>query len=112
MLIENARVNFPALIDLIGSADAGQNVESKILTLRSAHVRIAVDPAETESAGKIGNDSPVGTHKIVTSAEIDAEVMIFHAAKDRLRHQGQAELIVAARPVVAVIHAPTNSALD
>src|SRR5438270_564973 len=105
MLIENARVQFPALIDLIGNAGASQNIEGKILPLRSAHVRIAVDPTEAESAGKVGNQAPVGPDKIVAAAEIDPEVMILHAAKDWFRHQGEAKLVVTAHPIVAVVHA-------
>ena len=48
-------------------------------------------------------------HEIVAAAKIDAEVMIFHATKDRLGHERETKLIVAAHPVVAVVHAPANA---
>src|SRR5437899_3160330 len=35
--------------------------------------------------------------------------MIFHSTKDRLGHERETKLIVAARPVVAVVHAPANA---
>src|SRR5436190_1874529 len=34
--------------------------------------------------------------------------MIFHPTKDRLGHKGETKLIITARPVVAVVHAPAN----
>src|SRR6266571_3991630 len=116
MLVKNARVYLPTLVDFIRHPHAGQNVESKILTLRSTHVRVTVDPTQTEAAGKIGNNSPVRSHKIITPAEVDAKIMVFHAAEDRLRHQGQTKLIVTAGPTPkafgAVIHTPANSTGD
>src|SRR5437899_3292039 len=108
MLIKNADVDLPTLIQFVRHAGAGQNVEREILALRTAHVGVAVDPTEPEPARKIGNEAPVRPDKIVTAAEIYAEVMIFHAAKDRLRHQGETKLIVAAGPAVGLIYAPTN----
>src|SRR6266480_3693673 len=109
MFVKSTDVHLPTPVDLIRHADAGQNVESKILALRSAHVRVTVDPAQAEPTRKIGNETPERPDKIVTAAEIDAEVMVLHPAKDRLGHQGETKLIVAASPVVAVIHAPANS---
>src|SRR5207302_7327501 len=75
----------------------------------SAHVRVTVDPTQAESARNVGNQPPLRSHEIVTAAEIDAEIMIFHSAKDRLRHEGETKLIVTASPVVAVVHAPANA---
>src|SRR4051812_14474133 len=87
MFVLHADVDLPMIVQLVSDACAGENVEREILPLRSAHVRIAVDPAETESAGKIWHDARIRTHEIVTAAEIHAVVKIFHAANDRLRHQ-------------------------
>src|ERR1700741_3562917 len=112
MLIKNSGIHFPTLVDLIGEAGAGQNVEGEILALRAAHIRVAVDPTEAETAGKIRNDAPVRLNKLVTAAAVHAEIMIFNAADSRLRHQRERELIVATRPVVAVVHAPANPARD
>src|SRR5947209_20216729 len=109
MFITRADVHFPTFVDFIRNADAGQNVESKILSLRSTHVRVTVDPTQTEPARKIGNEAPVRPDEIVTAAEINAEIMVLHTAKDRLGHEREAKLIVAASPVVAVVHAPANS---
>src|SRR5438270_10986411 len=109
MLIKGADVHLPTLVDFIRHTDAGQNVESEILSLRSAHVRVTVDPTQTEPARKIGNQPPVRSHEIVAAAEIDAEVMIFHAAKDRLGHESETKLMITACPIIAVVHAPTNA---
>src|SRR5258708_35163789 len=38
--------------------------------------------------------------------------MIFDAANNWLRHQGETKLIVTSRPVVAVVHAPADPAGD
>src|SRR5436190_4638652 len=109
MFIKRANIHLPTSIDFIRHTDAGQNVEGEILALRSAHVGVTVDPAQAEPARKIGNEPPVRPDKIITAAEIDAEVMVLHSAKDRLGHQGETKLIVTASPVVAVVHAPANS---
>src|SRR2546430_2497284 len=109
MFVKRADIHLPTLVDFVGNADAGQNVESKILPLGAAHVGVTVDPAQAEPARKIRNEAPVWPDKIITAAEIDAEVMVLHSAKDRLGHQGETKLIVAASPVVAVVHAPANA---
>src|SRR5260370_14932057 len=108
MLVKHARIDLPTFVDLIRHADAGQNVEREILPLRPTHVRVTVDPTETEPARNVRNDPPVRPDKIVTAAEIHAKVMVLHPAKDRLCHQGETKLIVAASPVFAVIDAPAN----
>src|SRR5262249_27698773 len=100
--------DLPVLVDFVGDADAGQNIESEILSLCAGNSRMAVDPAQTESARDVRNESPVRPDEIVTAAEIDAEIMIFDAAKNRLGHQRQTKLIVTAGPVVGVVHPPAN----
>src|SRR5437660_5052756 len=112
MLVKGADVDLPILIDFVGHAEAGQNVEGEILSLRTAHVGVTVDPTETEAARNVGNQSPIRTNKIVTAAEVDAEIMIFDSADNRFGHQGETKLIVTARPAVAVVHAPPNAAGD
>src|SRR5262249_3798825 len=69
---------------------------------------MTVDPTESEFTREVGNDPPIGPDKIVTAAQIDTEVMVLDSAKDGLGQEGQAKLIVAARPVLAVVYAPTN----
>ena len=108
MLVKHARIDLPAFVDLVGHADPGQNVEREILALRPTHVRVTVDPTETEPARNVWNEPPVRPDEIVTAAEIDAEIMIFYAAKNWLGHERETKLIVAASPVVAVIDAPAN----
>src|ERR1051326_2309926 len=73
---------------------------------------MTVDPTESETAGKVGDESPIRPDKIVTAAEVHAEVMIFYAANDRLGHERETELIVTARPIVGVVYAPANSGGD
>src|ERR1041385_2421322 len=73
---------------------------------------MAVDPAEPESAGKVRGEPAVWPDKIVTAAEVHAEIMIFHAANDRLGHERETKLIVTARPIVSVVYTPANSAGD
>ncbi len=109
MLVKHAGIDLPTFVDFVGHADAGQNVERKILALRPTHVRMTVDPTETEPARNVGNESPVRPDKIVTAAEIHPEVMIFHAANNRLGHERETKLIIAAGPTVAVIHTPADS---
>src|ERR1700757_905191 len=106
MPIKHAGIDLPAAVDFVGESGSGQNVEGEILSLRSAHVRMTVDPTQTEPAGKIRNNSPVRAHKIITAPEVDAEIMIFHAANDRFRHQGETKLVVTTRPVLAIVHSP------
>src|ERR1043166_9103788 len=110
MFVKRADVDLPTIIDFVRDADRGQDVESEILTLRTAHVRVAVDPTESEAAGKVGDESPIRPDKIVTAAEVHAEIMIFHAANDRLGHERETKLIVAARPIVGVVYTPATSA--
>src|SRR5438105_6615877 len=109
MFVKRAHVHLPTLVDFVRNADSGQNVESKILSLGAAHVRVTVDPTQAEPARKVGNQPPRRPHKIVTAAEVNAEVMIFHAAKDRLGDERETKLIVAASPIVAVVYAPANT---
>src|SRR5713101_7601942 len=116
MLVENADVDLPMFVEFIGDACARQNVEREILSLRSAHVRMTVDPTEAEPARKVWNEPPVRPDKIVTAAEVHAEVMVLHAANNRFRHEGETKLIVAPGPTPnafgAVVHAPPDASGD
>src|SRR5260370_38553840 len=102
MLVKHARIDLPTVVDFVGHADARQNVERKILALRPTHVRMTVDPTETEPARNVGNESPVRPDKIVTAAEIHPEVMIFHAANNQLGHELETTLLISVDPYYAL----------
>src|SRR5260370_42419434 len=108
MLVKRTRIDLPTVVDFVGHADARQNVERKILALRPTHVRMTVDPTETEPARNVRNDPPVRPDKIVTAAEIHPEVMIFHAANNRLGHERETKLIIAAGANVPCSHTPAE----
>src|SRR5947209_10032952 len=112
MLVKHSGIDLPVIVDLIGKSHRRQNIEGEVLALRSAHIRMAVDPTQTKAAAKIGGDAPVSLHKIVAAAEVDSEIMAFDAAKNRLGQQGEAKLMIAASPVVFVVHAPTHAPGD
>src|SRR5437763_13460604 len=112
MFVENPEVDPPMVIQFVSDPGAGQNVESEILTLRSAHVGVTVDPAEAESAGKVRNESPIWPNEIVAAAKVHAVIKVFDAANNRFGHERETKLVVTARPTPktfrAVIHAPAN----
>src|SRR5262249_15005751 len=112
MLIKRTDVDLPVFFDFVRHPDAGQNIESEILSLCAGNSRVAVDPTQTESARNVWNEPPVRPDEIVTAAEIDAEIMIFDASKNWLRHHRQTKLIVAAGPAVCVVHSPANPSGD
>src|SRR5437762_4481083 len=63
VLVKYADVDLPMVVEFVSHPCTRQNVECKILALRSAQVRVAVDPTETEPAGKIRNEPPVRPDK-------------------------------------------------
>src|SRR6202040_1164563 len=89
MLIQNFDVHFPMLVELKGKSDRTQNIEREILALRSAHVGIAINPAQSKPTERVGNQSAIRLHEVVPATEVYTEIMVLDAADDRLGQEGQ-----------------------
>src|SRR5579864_1862400 len=103
MLIKNADIDFPVIVDLIRKTRGGEDVESEILSLRPAHVWMAIDPAQAEAAGKVGTESAIWPNEVVAPAEVDPEIVIFDASENWFEQGGQTKLVIAAQPAITVV---------
>ena len=97
MLVEQTKLATEAISNFVGNASGGEDVKSKILPLRSQLIGIAVDPAQAQTTGKIGNNTAAGADKVIAHAKIHAEIMIFHPADDWLRDGTEVNLIVSTK---------------
>src|SRR5438477_1273623 len=102
MLVENAGGRFPMIVDFVGNADGGKDVESEILTLRAEMIGVAVDPAEADATRDVRNETRVWFHEIVTQPNRNAVVEILRPAHNRFRHAENVDLVEASQPTVLV----------
>src|SRR5205814_9899545 len=105
-LVLDAGFEFPMVIHFVGDAGRGQNVEREILSLLAVNIGVAVEPAQTDSAGNVEHPARPGFGEVVTEAERDAVIKIPGAARERLGQEGGVNLIVTLDPTVALDAAP------
>src|SRR5437660_12141630 len=105
MLVKNAGIDFPMIVDLIGNADRSQNVKGEILALGAAQIGMTIDVAHTETEECVRRESAVWPNEIVSVAEIDAEISALDATDDWLEQSSETKLIVTAKPTVFAHHA-------
>src|SRR5207302_1411847 len=112
MLVKNAGGRFPMIVDFVGNADGGEDVEGEILALRAEMIGVAVDPTEADATRDVGDETRVWFHEIVTQANRNAVVEILRAAHNRFGHAENVDLVEAAQPTVLVHRAPAPARGD
>jgi len=70
---------------------------------------MAVDPTQTQAGGNVRDESRSWPDEVITRTEVESEIMIFDAAKNRLRDRADIKLIVTAEPAVRVYGAPSHT---
>src|SRR5438874_11190997 len=109
MLIKCSYVYLPMFIEAIGNAGCRYNIERKVLALSARNFRMTVDPSQTKSARKVGNEAAAWSDKVIAHPEIESEILVLDSAKNRLRNGAYVKLVVTAQPTVALYHPPTNA---
>src|SRR5437764_1551879 len=65
MLVKNSGVEFQMIVYAIGDAGCGENVEGEVLALRAKDTRVAVEPAQADAAGNVGDETRPGFREVV-----------------------------------------------
>src|SRR5438477_10803469 len=108
MLVEQAGIHLPMIAKYISGAGRRQNIEGKILSLRTKNRGYANNPTEGNTAGNVRNKTPSWTHEVVPETSRDAEIAILGTAKNWLCHREEIHLIISAKQAaIIVVYAPT-----
>ena len=111
MLVKSADVEFPMIVDEVIKPGLRQNIEREILSLAVSEGVGAIDKPGPNPARSIGLQTPSRPDKDMSKAHRDPEIVIFGAAKNRLDHAGEVNLIVAAKyTVVVAVYSPPDAA--
>ena len=57
------------IVHSIGDAGCGENVEGEVLALRAKDTRVAVEPAQADAAGNVGDETGPGFREVVTETD-------------------------------------------
>src|SRR5205085_10146121 len=106
MLVEDPGIKFEMVVHLVGNAGRRQDVEGEVLSLRAEIIRMAVEPAKTDSARNVGNKTRPRLGEVVTKPDRDAVIEILRPADDRFDHKKRVNLVVTLEPAVALDDAP------
>ena len=65
-----------------------------------------------DAARNVRHEPATPWHEIVAKAQIESEIIVFDAAKNRFRHGTDIKLIVTAEPRVAIYNSPSNPSCE